>query len=143
MIAYFFLIVSKISDVKSWSNGRFFRNFIVANQLVVNRIRPFDQESSTGTSAPDHNAKLQNKTEIRCSIFDNLMNFAVSVPDFRRTDKGNIRHRLEDIIMLMFFAQASKCVGRAEIIEFGRRNFNKLRKIGLLRNGVPYREWHQ
>lgn len=61
----------------------------------------------------------------------------MSVPDFRRTDKGNIRHRLEDIIMLMVLARASKCVGRAEIIEFGRHNLNKLRKIGMFRNGVP------
>ena len=65
------------------------------------------------------------------------MDFAVSVPDFRRTDKGNIRHCLEDIIMLMVLARASKCVGRAEIIEFGRHNLNKLRKIGMFRNGVP------
>ncbi len=65
------------------------------------------------------------------------MDFAVSVPDFRRTDKGNIRHRLEDIIMLMVLARASKCVGRAEIIEFGRHNLNRLRKIGMFRNGVP------
>lgn len=65
------------------------------------------------------------------------MDFAASVPDFRRTDKGNIRHRLEDIIMLMILARASRCVGRAEIIEFGRHNLNRLRKIGMLRNGVP------
>lgn len=71
------------------------------------------------------------------SILDRLIDFAASVPDFRRTDKGNIRHRLGDIIMLMISARASKCVGRAEIIEFGRHNFKKLRKIWLLRNGVP------
>ena len=65
------------------------------------------------------------------------MDFAVSVPDFRRTDKGNIRHRLGDVIMLIVLARASKCVGRAEIIEFGRHNLDKLRKIGLLKNGVP------
>ena len=65
------------------------------------------------------------------------MNFAVSIPDFRRTDKGNIRYRLEDIIMLMALGRASGCVGRADIIEFGRHNFNRLRKLGLLRNGVP------
>lgn len=103
----------------------------------MNRIKTLDQISSTGASAPDHNAKLRNKSETRCSIFDRLMVFAASVPDFRRTDKGNIRHRLEDIIMLMFFARASKCVGRAEIIEFGKHNLNRLRKIGMLRNGVP------
>ena len=93
--------------------------------------------SSTGADAPNHTVKVQNKSETGCNILDRLMDFAVSVPDFRRTDKGNIRHRLEDIIMLMIFARASKCVGRAEIIEFGRHNFNKLRKIGMLRNGVP------
>lgn len=114
-----------------------FRNFIRANHLVMNRIKPLDQVSSTGASASNHNAKLQNKSESKCSIFDRLMDFAASVPDFRRMDKGNIRHRLEDIIMLMVFARASKCVGRAEIIEFGRHNFNKLRKLGMLRNGVP------
>ncbi len=29
------------------------------------------------------------------------MDFASSVPDFRRSDKGNIRHRLADITILM------------------------------------------
>lgn len=65
------------------------------------------------------------------------MEFAFSVPDFRRTDKGNIRHRLGDIIMLMIFARMSKCVRRADIIEFGRHNIRKLQSLGLLSNGVP------
>ena len=103
----------------------------------MNNIKPLDQESSTGAEAPNHTVKVQNKFKSKCSILDRLMDFAASVPDFRRTDKGNIRHRLEDIIMLMVFARASKCVGRAEIIEFGRHNLNKLRKIGILKNGVP------
>ncbi len=71
------------------------------------------------------------------SIMDRLIDFASSVPDFRRSDKGNIRHRLNDIIMLMILGRASGCVGRADIIEFGRHNLNKFRKIGLLKNGVP------
>lgn len=103
----------------------------------MNKIMSLDQVSSSGADAPKHTVKIQNKLETGCSIFDRLMDFAASVPDFRRTDRGNIRHRLEDIIMLMFFARASKCVGRAEIIEFGRHNLNKLRKLGMLRNGVP------
>lgn len=114
-----------------------FRNFIGENQLVMNNIKPLDQVSSTGTDAPNHTAKVQNKLATGDSILDRLMDFALSVPDFRRTDKGNIRHRLEDIIMLMIFARASKCVRRGEIIEFGRHNLNRLRSIGLLRNGVP------
>ena len=114
-----------------------FRNFIGEYQLVMDKIKPLDQVSPTGASALNHIAKLQNKSESGCSIFDRLMDFAESVPDFRRTDKGNIRHRLGDIIMLMVLARASKCVGRAEIIEFGRHNLNRLRKLGILRNGVP------
>ena len=114
-----------------------FRNFIGENQIVMNNIKPLDQVSSTGADAPNHTAKVQNKLATGCSILDRLMDFAASVPDFRRTDKGNIRHRLEDIIILMIFARASKCVRRAEIIEFGRHNFNRFRKIGMLRNGVP------
>ena len=55
---------------------------------------------------------------------ERLLAFASSVPDFRRSDKGNIRHRLEDIIMLMVLARASGCVGRADIIEFGKHNIN-------------------
>lgn len=71
------------------------------------------------------------------SIMERLIDFARSVPDFRRSDKGNIRHRLADIIMLMILGRASGCVGRADIIEFGRHNINKFRKMGMLKNGVP------
>lgn len=114
-----------------------FRNFIVENQIVMNKIKPLDQNGLIDANASNRSSKVQNKNESHGSILKRLMNFAVSVPDFRRTGKGNIRHRLEDIIMLMVFARASKCAGRAEIIEFGRHNLNKLRKIGMLRNGVP------
>lgn len=68
---------------------------------------------------------------------ERLQDFASSVPDFRRSDKGNIRHRLEDIIMLMVLARASGCVGRADIIEFGKLNINKFRRMGMLKKGVP------
>ncbi len=68
---------------------------------------------------------------------ERLIDFASSVPDFRRLGKGNVRHRLSDIIILMILARASKCVCRGEIIEFGRHNINKFRKLGMLKNGVP------
>lgn len=67
------------------------------------------------------------------------MDFASSVPDFRRVGKGNIRHRMDDIIMLMILGRASGRVGRAEIIEFGRHNLGRFRKMGMLRNGVRQR----
>lgn len=62
------------------------------------------------------------------------MDFASSVPDFRRVGKGNIRHRMDDIIMLMILGRASGRVGRAEIIG---HNLGRFRKMGMLRNGVP------
>ncbi|MFR8658416.1 MAG: transposase family protein [Bacteroides caccae] len=65
-----------------------------------------------------------------------LKEFSSSVPDFRRSGKGNLRHRLDDIIILMILGRASGCIGRAEIIEFGRHNLNKFSKIGMLRNGA-------
>lgn len=68
---------------------------------------------------------------------ERLMKFAASAPEYRRTDKGNIRHRLDDMLVLMVLARASKCVSRAEIIEFGRHNLKRFRSMGLLKGGVP------
>lgn len=100
-----------------------------------------DQKSSVGFNKEvNATAKVQRKTVIsvpKGSILEKLVEFAFSIPDFRRTDKGNIRHVLGDIIMLMIFARMSKCVGRADIIEFGRHNLVKLRSMGFLHNGVP------
>ena len=100
-------------------------------------IETLDQIGLTGTYAAIRTSKLQNKPEFRGSILSGLMDFAYSVPDFRRSNKGNLRHRLSDIIMLMALGRASGCVGRSEIIEFGRHNLNRFRKMGMLRNGVP------
>ncbi|EJX10868.1 transposase, IS4 family, partial [gut metagenome] len=69
----------------------------------------------------NHAIKVVNKFGSHDSILYKLKEFSSSVPDFRRLDKGNIRHRLDDIIMLMILARISRCIGRAEIIEFGRR----------------------
>lgn len=113
------------------------RNFISENQIVMDKIKPLDQNGSIGAKALNHSSKVQNKIEYKCNILDRLMYFAASVPDFRRTGKGNIRHKLNDIIMLMVSGRASGCVGRADIIEFGRHNLNRFRKIGMLKNGVP------
>ena len=114
-----------------------FRNFIVANQSVMKKFKPLDQKGPISADALNHTSKVQNIIESKGRILEGLKEFASSVSDFRRTDKGNIRHRLEDIILRMVFARASKCVGRTDIIEFGRHNLNKLRKIGILKNGVP------
>ena len=85
----------------------------------MNKIKLLDQVVSIGANAHNHTVKLVNKFGSRDSILFKLKEFSSSVPDFRRSNKGNIRHRLDDIIMLMILARASKCVGRTEIIEFG------------------------
>lgn len=65
------------------------------------------------------------------------MNFAGSASDFRRTGKGNIRHPLRDIIVLIVLAMMSEKFHRADIIEFGKHNLRGFRSMGLLKNGVP------
>lgn len=100
-----------------------------------------DQKGSIGSNkAVNAATKVQRKNHTPIpngSILESMMDFAFSIPDFRRTDKGNIRHGLGDIIMLMIFARMSKCISRADIIEFGKHNLRKLQSIGLLNNGVP------
>lgn len=65
------------------------------------------------------------------------MDFAFAIPDFRRTGKGNLRHRLGDIVILMILARMSGQTGRADMIEFGRHNLRKLQSMHMLINGVP------
>lgn len=115
----------------------FFRNFIVDNQIVMRKTKPLDQDILTGAEAHSRTTKVQNKLDPQGSIMEKLMDFASSVPDFRRLGKGNIRHKLKDAIILMILARASKCARRGEIIEFGRCNLNKFRRLGMLKNGVP------
>ena len=66
-------------------------------------IETLDQIGSTGTYAPIRTSKLQKKPEFRGSILSGLMDFAYSVPDFRRSNKGNLRHRLSDVITIGFW----------------------------------------
>lgn len=98
---------------------------------------PLDQKHSIEARKPNHAAKVLNKFIPQDSILERLMNFASSVSDFRRCDKGNIRHRISDIIILMIQGRTCGYVGRADKIAFGRHNLKKLRKMGLLKNGIP------
>ncbi len=100
-----------------------------------------DQKAVYDTMAVVNTAtKLQRKSQTSIpngSILEGLIEFAYSVPDFRRTDRGNHRHELGDILMLMILSRMSGCVGRADMIEFGRYNLKKFQSMGMLRNGVP------
>lgn len=98
---------------------------------------PLDHKRTIGADTSNHNAKLVKKSDTGCTILEKLKEFASSVPDFRRTGKGNIRHPLKDVIVLLILARMSKCVGRMEIIEYGRHNLVRFQKMDMLLNGVP------
>lgn len=66
-----------------------------------------------------------------------LKEFVKSVPDYRRTSKGNYRHKLEDILLLVILGRLGKCVTRPDIIRFGKRNLKRLQSLGILQNGIP------
>lgn len=103
----------------------------------MNKIKPLDQDLSARTNTAGHTAKLTKNFDTQCSIWDSLKKFAYSVQDFRRTGRGNIRHVLGDIIMLTILARTSRCVGRADVIEYGKHNLRKFQSMGMLKNGVP------
>lgn len=103
----------------------------------MNKTGPLDQDRLTGACNTCHEAKLQNNSDTRRSIWDELRGFAYSIPDFRRQGRGNIRHILGDIIILMVLARMSKCVSRADIIEFANHNLKKFQSMGMLKLGVP------
>lgn len=103
----------------------------------MKKTKPLNQESSDGANAINHCAKLVKKNGFKGSIMDALKDFAYTLTDFRRTNKGNIRHSLGDIIILIVLARMSKCVCRADIIAFGNHNLGKFKSMGMLKNGVP------
>ena len=70
---------------------------------------------------------------------EELVEFTASIPDFRRTCKGNIRHKLSDIILLMVMARISGCTGRTEIIEFGKYNLKRFQSMGNAGARSPFR----
>ena len=77
-------------------------------------MKSLDQVNHPAGACASHRAlKLQNKSKFQGSILNKLMEFASSVPDFRRSGKGNIRHRLDDSIMQ---GRAYGCVGHADTL---------------------------
>lgn len=105
------------------------------NNLALDQKTGIDLKKAVNATA-----KLRRKSQSatsKGSILERLMDFAISIPDFRRTGKGNHRHKLSDIVMLMILARMSKCVGRADMIEFGKHNLKKFQSMNMLNNGVP------
>ena len=58
---------------------------------------------------------------------------------FRDTRKrrGINKHKLEDILMLVILGRLSKCITRAEILQFGKRHLKRLQAKGLFPYGLP------
>lgn len=105
------------------------------NNLTLDQRSSFDS-----IAAANMTAKLQRKlhsAKFKGSILERLMKFAFSIQDFRRTLKGNHRHKLGDIIILIILARMSKCISRADIISFGKFHLKKFQSMDILNNGVP------
>nr|WP_242385241.1 transposase family protein [Phocaeicola sartorii] len=62
--------------------------------------------------------------------------FVSSIPEYRRTSRGNFKHKLEDIFMLIILMRLSKCITRAEILEFGKHHLKRLQAKGLFPYGL-------
>ena len=66
-----------------------------------------------------------------------LRKFVSSVPEYRITSRGNFKHKLEGILILVILGRLSKCITRAEILQFGKRHLKRLQAKGLFPYGLP------
>lgn len=103
----------------------------------MTKNKPLNQSLPIGASDANHTTNVLQNFNPRKSILDMLKDFAYSIQDFRRIDRGNIRHKLGDIIILMVLAHMSGRFHRADIIEFGKHNLKRIQSLGFLKHGVP------
>lgn len=83
---------------------------------------------------------LQQKKHLKLfkkSILAHLQEFVKTVPEYRRTNKGNLKYKLEDILMLEIIARLGKCTSRADIIQFGKRHLKRFQSHGIFYKGIP------
>lgn len=67
-----------------------------------------------------------------------LQEFADSIPDPRRTDRGNFRHKLRDIVIMLTLARVCGCVSRQDIICFTKEHLKELQdRLEILERGCP------
>jgi len=67
-----------------------------------------------------------------------LLNFIHSVPDYRRMNKGNCKHKLSDMLLLVILARACGCETRKDIVAFGTIHLSYLQDhLGILAKGCP------
>ena len=69
---------------------------------------------------------------------EELQKFLSSVPDSRRTSRGNFKHPLPDVIAMQCLGRLCGKTSRQDIISFTREHFDEIHsKLGILKNGVP------
>lgn len=68
---------------------------------------------------------------------EKLLKFIDSVPEFRRTNKGNIKYKLRDIVFLLIIGRICGCEGRPKILAYGKAYLGKMKSMGMFRNGLP------
>ena len=67
-----------------------------------------------------------------------LQEFLKAIPDFRRTDKGNIVHNLQDALLLLIVGRLARCVKRKDVQAFGMAHLTYLKRLGMFRKaGLP------
>ena len=69
-----------------------------------------------------------------------LSKYFYNLEDPRRTDKGNLRHRLSDILLLVLSAVLCRCQEWDEILLFGDQEIDWLKKHGSFENGIPSKD---
>ncbi|MFV0291228.1 MAG: ISAs1 family transposase [Mangrovibacterium sp.] len=81
-----------------------------------------------------HSKKMSNSHQ---KITSKLFTSFESLEDPRRTNKGNLRHPLEQILFLVVAGLLSKCTTWVEIEIFGKHKISWLRKFYDYKNGIP------
>lgn len=81
---------------------------------------------------------LENLSEeMNGTILEAVAHFAMSVEDYRRTKKGNFKHPLSDLILLVVLCYLDGQIYYKDCIAFAERNLGRLQSTyGILKNGV-------
>ena len=66
-----------------------------------------------------------------------LTEYFSDIEDPRRTDKGNIRHRFSDILLLVLVSVLCKCGEWDAMVLFGRQELEWFKRYGDFANGIP------
>lgn len=69
-----------------------------------------------------------------------LSNYFSKLQDPRCTYRGNLKHRLSDILLLVLSAVVCRCQEWDEIVLFGEQEIEWLKKHGSFDNGIPSKD---